>query len=979
MVFHKIFLLFLLYLYFCAFGAAIARPGQNMFNSNDSVLVGVELPDHQGFNSVASPANTGCDLSQTERTSAKLSEAAVPEEKDDDDADGYVVGSEAAHKGSLKLHLKHRSTTQRAQTGKKESVTEFTSRDLTRIHTLHKRIRDKKNQNMLARLTAEKQPLPVLKQFSASAEPESITADSTGSLVATLESGVTLGSGEYFMDVFVGTPPKHFSLILDTGSDLNWIQCLPCHDCFEQNGPFYNPQESSSFQNITCHDPRCQLVSSPDPPQPCKAENQSCPYFYWYGDFSNTTGDFAVETFTVNLTTPAGKSEFQKVENVMFGCGHWNRGLFHGAAGLLGLGRGPLSFSSQLRSLYGHTFSYCLVDRNSDMSVSSKLIFGEDKSLMSHPNLNFTSLVAGKENPVDTFYYIQIKSIMVGGQVLQIPEETWQLSSEGAGGTIIDSGTTLSYFADPAYQLIKEAFAEKVKYPVVKDLPVLDLCYNVSGVEKSELPEFAILFGDGAVWNFPVENYFIRLDPEEIVCLAILGMPSSLSILGNYQQQNFHILYDTKKSRLGFAPMKCSDMSEEGKSRGFVGGDDQQQQQQYGTFQGVPSYPQPQTVIGIPQPVPPPGVGSPYPSAPPYYAHGYQAVPDWKIINESGECEGDQLAKEIGTSTVYNEGNKVGFQTLRIPMEKVEHITIQNPGIKSITIGLGEVMEEEPSKLPSLFDIAILFGPQLLSFIPASILPVHFCWFSVYAVAEVRPVRERHLPCCGIGIGWLFFISGFFLAAIPWYVGAIILLCVRSVDYREKPGLIACTVANLFVAEMVTFRFHQYQVVGRALPTESDDHPKIYRMKLWATNDVRAKSKFWYFLRKLKKVKKSNGQVLAINEIFEKNPTKIKNYGIWLRYQSRTGYHNMYKEYRDTTLNGAVEDMYNEMASRHRVRFPCIQIIKTATIPANLCKRESTKQFHNAKIKFPLVFRKVRPPSRKLKTTYKASKPNLFM
>ncbi|URD90708.1 60S ribosomal protein L18A [Musa troglodytarum] len=179
--------------------------------------------------------------------------------------------------------------------------------------------------------------------------------------------------------------------------------------------------------------------------------------------------------------------------------------------------------------------------------------------------------------------------------------------------------------------------------------------------------------------------------------------------------------------------------------------------------------------------------------------------------------------------------------------------------------------------------------------------------------------------------------------------------------------------------DMVAFRFHQYQVVGRALPTAADEHPKIYRMKLWATNEVRAKSKFWYFLRKLKKVKKSNGQVLAINEIFERKPTKIKNYGIWLRYQSRTGYHNMYKEYRDTTLNGAVEQMYNEMASRHRVRHHCIQIIKTATIPSKLCKRESTKQFHDSKIKFPLVFKKVRPPTRKLKTTYKASRPNLFM
>ena len=36
----------------------------------------------------------------------------------------------------------------------------------------------------------------------------------------------------------------------------------------------------------------------------------------------------------------------------------------------------------------------------------------------------------------------------------------------------------------------------------------------------------------------------------------------------------------------------------------------------------------------------------------------------------------------------------------------------------------------------------------------------------------------------------------------------------------------------------------------------------------------------------------------------------MKNFGVWVRYQSRTGYHNMYKEYRDTTLNGAVEQLY---------------------------------------------------------------------
>jgi len=41
------------------------------------------------------------------------------------------------------------------------------------------------------------------------------------------------------------------------------------------------------------------------------------------------------------------------------------------------------------------------------------------------------------------------------------------------------------------------------------------------------------------------------------------------------------------------------------------------------------------------------------------------------------------------------------------------------------------------------------------------------------------------------------------------------------------------------------FKFHQYQVVGRHLPSEKEENPTIYRMKLWAEDAIRAKSKFW--------------------------------------------------------------------------------------------------------------------------------------
>ena len=41
----------------------------------------------------------------------------------------------------------------------------------------------------------------------------------------------------------------------------------------------------------------------------------------------------------------------------------------------------------------------------------------------------------------------------------------------------------------------------------------------------------------------------------------------------------------------------------------------------------------------------------------------------------------------------------------------------------------------------------------------------------------------------------------------------------------------------------------EYQVVGRHLPTEQDATPKLYRMRIFAPNEVVAKSRFWYFLR----------------------------------------------------------------------------------------------------------------------------------
>ncbi|XP_037467461.1 aspartic proteinase nepenthesin-2-like [Triticum dicoccoides] len=451
--------------------------------------------------------------------------------------DGKLVAEEEAlarRVPPLKLHMTHRSAAAGA-TGTGAFFLDSAEKDAVRIDTMHRRV--------------------ALSGSGAAQRGSGPRRALSERVVATVESGVAVGSGEYLVDVYVGTPPRRFRMIMDTGSDLNWVQCAPCLDCFEQSGPVFDPAASTSYRNVTCGDARCGLVSPPETaaPRECRRpRTDPCPYYYWYGDQSNTTGDLALEAFTVNLTGAAGT---RRVDGVAFGCGHRNRGLFHGAAGLLGLGRGPLSFASQLRGVYGgHAFSYCLVEHGS--AAGSKVIFGHDDALLAHPRLNYTAFAPA--TGTDTFYYLQLKSVLVGGEAVNIPSDTL-----AAGGTIIDSGTTLSYFPEPAYRAIRQAFIDRMSpsYPLIPGFPVLSPCYNVSGAGKIEVPELSLAFADGAAWEFPAENYFIRLEPEGIMCLAVLGTPrSGMSIIGNYQQQNFHVLYDLELNRLGFAPRRCADV-----------------------------------------------------------------------------------------------------------------------------------------------------------------------------------------------------------------------------------------------------------------------------------------------------------------------------------------------------------------------------------------------------------------------------------
>lgn len=167
--------------------------------------------------------------------------------------------------------------------------------------------------------------------------------------------------------------------------------------------------------------------------------------------------------------------------------------------------------------------------------------------------------------------------------------------------------------------------------------------------------------------------------------------------------------------------------------------------------------------------------------------------------------------------------------------------------------------------------------------------------------------------------------------------------------------------------------------MGRKLPTETDSNPKVYAIRLFARNDVIAKSKFWYHLRRQLKTKSAQGQILSVNEIFERRPNHVKTFGIVLRYQSRTGIHNMYKEYRDISLNGAVSQLHMEMSGNHRASPDTISIIRTAVLNSkDDIRRPRSHLFRENGLKFPIIRTVTRASHRRYRSIFKATRPRTF-
>ncbi|XVE89205.1 hypothetical protein DITRI_Ditri19aG0131800 [Diplodiscus trichospermus] len=357
-----------------------------------------------------------------------------------------------------------------------------------------------------------------------------------------LNSGVQLGTLNYIVTVELGG--RKMTVIVDTGSDLTWVQCQPCKSCYDQNEPLFNPSASPSYQSVLCNSSQCQsLASATGNEGTCANHPPTCNYVVSYGDGSYTRGELGHDHLNVGNTA---------MENFVFGCGRNNEGLFGGASGLMGLGRSSISLVSQTTAIFGGFFSYCLP--STEEGASGSLVLGGNASVYktSRP-ISYTRMIPNPQ--LSTFYFLNLTGISVGGVTLQD-------SSFGKQGMLIDSGTVITRLPPRIYKALKAEFLKQFStFPLAPPFSILDSCFNLSAYQEVEVPTIKLQFEDNAQMNVDTTGvfYFVKTDASQ-VCLALasLSFEDEVGILANYQQRNQRVIYDTKGSKLGFAQESCS-------------------------------------------------------------------------------------------------------------------------------------------------------------------------------------------------------------------------------------------------------------------------------------------------------------------------------------------------------------------------------------------------------------------------------------
>ncbi|XP_044473961.1 aspartic proteinase 36-like isoform X2 [Mangifera indica] len=394
--------------------------------------------------------------------------------------------------------------------------------------------------------------------------------------------------GLYFTKVKLGSPSREFNVQIDTGSDILWVACSTCSNCPQISGlgvqlNFFDTSSSSTARPVPCSDPLCALEIQTA--TECPPQSNLCGYSFQYEDESGTSGSYIYDTLyfdailgeaiTTNSSAP-----------IVFGCSTYQSGDLtktdKAIDGIFGFGQGDLSVISQLssRGITPRAFSHCL---KGEGNGGGKLVLGE----ILEPSIVYTPLVPSKPH-----YNINLQSISVNGTLLPIDPAAFAASNNRE--TIVDSGTTLTYLVEEAFDPFVDAITTSVSQSVTPTVSKGKQCYLVSTrfslklhlsdeytvltcpllickhlklnfcfqFSVSEIfPMVSLNFDGGASMILKPEEYlthFVFYGGAAMWCIGFEKVQGEVSILGDLVLKDKIFVYDLAQQRLGWANYDCS-------------------------------------------------------------------------------------------------------------------------------------------------------------------------------------------------------------------------------------------------------------------------------------------------------------------------------------------------------------------------------------------------------------------------------------
>lgn len=358
-------------------------------------------------------------------------------------------------------------------------------------------------------------------------------------------SGDTEYFGYYYIDIWVGSPKVLQTVILDTGSRITAFPCAGCSDCGSHLDSYFDYHKSFTSRLVTCSEGiSCK-----------KCVNNLCWYSQDYAEGSSIEGVLIEDILLIGDDFSNG---FEV--RAVIGCHRKETKQFRTQIvdGIMGLGfaknRVWTIVDLMQRNQENDIFSLCLAKKGGVFTV------GGANFTMHEEDVKWGDLY-------DTIYY----SVLVNGISVGDYQLVWDQSDYNpyyTSGTIIDSGSTFTYFREKTWTKLINAiknycgtFGKCLGKRVNLSTEPNDCYEYLPGQSLStffaSFPKIALLIDKEKVFWLGTSYLFAWPDSPNIYCIGIYNNGSGGNILGGNFMRGMNTIFDRKHKKIGFAHSIC--------------------------------------------------------------------------------------------------------------------------------------------------------------------------------------------------------------------------------------------------------------------------------------------------------------------------------------------------------------------------------------------------------------------------------------